>query len=213
MSHNITKILIATKMNKNIVLGLVAVLVIATTGLFFPRGNTVVQQVLGSVSTLDGVDNPSISIAGKREWKQQIPLNATSSMVLSLLNPLAATSTVTYLSCESTNVGVAQANNLFFGTTTQASRYATTSVTAWNSGFAMGTGEWSYKFVGNTATTTSDAEALGAPTNVLEGMNANSSSNYILGATEVLYAKFGTSTAGTFVTYDVGACNVTIEKI
>ena len=193
-------------MNKNIVLGLVAVLVIATTGLFFPRGNTVVQQVLGSVSTLDGVDNPSISIAGKREWKEQIPLNATSSMVLSLLNPLQATSTVTYLSCESTNVGIAQANNLYFGTTTLASRYATTTANAWNEGFAMGTGEWSYKFVNSSTTSLTD--------NVLEGVNhENNSSNYILGATEVLYAKFGTSTAGTFVTYDAGACNVTIEKI
>ena len=201
-------------MNKNLKIVLSVAIVIAIGGSYmFPQVQQTVTQVLGAVSTLDGVSNPSISIAGKRERKEQIPLNATSSMVLSLLNPLAATSTVTYLSCESTNVGVAQANNLFFGTTTQASRYATTSVTAWNSGFAMGTGEWSYKFVGNTATTTSDAEALGAPTNVLEGMNANSSSNYILGATEVLYAKFGTSTAGTFVTYDVGACNVTIEKI
>ena len=201
-------------MNKNLKIVLSVAIVIAIGGSYmFPQVQQTVTQVLGAVSTLDGVSNPSISIAGKREWKEQIPLNATSSMVLSLLNPLAATSTVTYLSCESTNVGVAQANNLFFGTTTQASRYATTSVTAWNSGFAMGTGEWSYKFVGNTATTTSDAEALGAPTNVLEGMNANSSSNYILGATEVLYAKFGTSTAGTFVTYDVGAWNVTIEKI
>ena len=194
-------------MNKNIVLGLVAVLVIATTGLFFPRGNTVVQQVLGSVSTLDGVSNPSISISGKREWKEQIPLNATSSMVLSLLNPLQATSTVTYLSCESTNVGIAQANNLYFGTTTQASRYATTTANAWNQGFAMGTGEWSYKFVANTATST------GAGVNILDGANANGSSNYILGATEVLYAKFGTSTAGTYITYDAGACNVTLEKI
>jgi len=213
MSHNITKILIATKMNKNIVLGLVAVLVIATTGLFFPRGNTVVQQVLGSVSTLDGVDNPSISIAGKREWKEQIPLNATSSMVLSLQNPLQATSTVTYLSCESTNVGIAQANNLFFGTTSLDSRYATTTANAWNAGFAMGTGEWSYKFVPNTATTTDTLSPPVAPTNVLEGANGDGSSNYILGATEVLYAKIATSTAGTFVTYDVGACNVTLEKI
>src|SRR3990167_7310297 len=192
---------------------IVIIAVIATLGLFFPKGREVVKDVFGAVSTLDGVSNPSINIAGKREWKEQIPLNATSSMVLSLLNPLQATSTVTYLSCESTNVGIAQANNLFFGTTTLASRYATTSVTAWNSGFAMGTGEWSYKFVGNTATTTSAAEELGAPTNVLEGMNANSSSNYILGATEVLYGVIATSTAGTYVTYDAGACNVTIEKI
>src|SRR3990167_4488128 len=142
-------------MNKNLKIVLSVAIVIAIGGIYmFPQVQQTVTQVLGAVSTLDGVSNPSISIAGKREWKEQIPLNATSSMVLSLLNPLAATSTVTYLSCESTNVGVAQANNLFFGTTTQASRYATTSVTAWNSGFAMGTGEWSYKFVGNTATTT-----------------------------------------------------------
>ena len=197
-------------MNKNLKIVLSVAIVIAIGGSYmFPQVQQTVTQVLGAVSTLDGVSNPSISIAGKREWKDQIPLNATSSMVLSLLNPLAATSTVTYLSCESTNVGVAQANNLFFGTTTQASRYATTSVTAWNSGFAMGTGEWSYKFVENTASSTAD----GAPLNILEGSNVDGSSNYILGATEVLYAKFGTSTAGTFVTYDAGACNVTIEKI
>src|SRR3990167_11073683 len=188
---------------------IVIIAVIATLGLFFPKGREVVKDVFGAVSTLDGVSNPSINIAGKREWKEQIPLNATSSMVLSLQNPLQATSTVTYLSCESTNVGIAQANNLFFGTTSLDSRYATTTANAWNSGFAMGTGEWSYKFVENTASSTAD----GAPLNILEGSNVDGSSNYILGATEVLYAKFGTSTAGTFATYDAGACNVTIEKI
>src|SRR3990167_2059654 len=185
---------------------IVIIAVIATLGLFFPKGREVVKDVFGAVSTLDGVSNPSINIAGKREWKEQIPLNATSSMVLSLLNPLQATSTVTYLSCESTNVGIAEANNLYFGTTTLASRYATTTANAWNEGFAMGTGEWSYKFVNSSTTSLTD--------NVLEGVNhENNSSNYILGATEVLYAKFGTSTAGTFVTYDAGACNITLEKI
>ena len=192
---------------------IVIIAVIATLGLFSPKGREVVKDVFGAVSTLDGVSNPSINIAGKREWKEQIPLNATSSMVLSLQNPLQATSTVTYLSCESTNVGIAQANNLFFGTTSLDSRYATTTANAWNAGFAMGTGEWSYKFVPNTATTTDTLSPPVAPTNVLEGANGDGSSNYILGATEVLYAKIATSTAGTFVTYDAGACNVTLEKI
>src|SRR3990167_9247553 len=192
--------------NKKVLgVALVAV-IIAIGGLFYPQVQTQVREVFGAVSTLDGVSNPSINIAGKREWKEQIPLNATSSMVLSLLNPLQATSTVTYLSCESTNVGIAQANNLYFGTTTLASIYATTTANAWNEGFAMGTGEWSYKFVNSSTTSLTD--------NVLEGVNhENNSSNYILGATEVLYAKFGTSTAGTFVTYDAGACNITLEKI
>src|SRR3990167_1357792 len=191
-------------MNKNLKIVLSVAIVIAIGGSYmFPQVQQTVTQVLGAVSTLDGVSNPSISIAGKREWKEQIPLNATSSMVLSLLNPLQATSTVTYLSCESTNVGIAQANNLYFGTTTLASRYATTTANAWNEGFAMGTGEWSYKFVNSSTTSLTD--------NVLEGVNhENNSSNYILGATEVLYAKFGTSTAGTFVTYDAGACNITL---
>src|SRR3990167_6833065 len=199
--------------NKKVLgVALVAV-IIAIGGLFYPQVQTQVREVFGAVSTLDGVSNPSINIAGKREWKEQIPLNATSSMVLSLLNPLQATSTVTYLSCESTNVGIAQANNLFFCTTSLDSRYATTTANAWNAGFAMGTGEWSYKFVPNTATTTDTLSPPVAPTNVLEGANGDGSSNYILGATQVLYAKFGTSTAGTFSTYDVGACNVTLEKI
>lgn len=202
-------------MNKNLKIVLSVAIVIAIGGSYlFPQvQQKVVQNVLGAVSTLDGVSNPSISISGKREWKESIPLNATSSMVLSLLNPLAATSTVTYLSCESTNVGVAQANNLYFGTTTQASRYATTTANAWNAGFAMGTGEWSYKFVFNTATTSSVESPNHVQANILEGANGDGSSNYTLGGTEVLYAKFGTSTAGTFATYDVGACNVTLEKI
>lgn len=198
--------------NKKILwVGVLVAIVIAIIGLQFPKVQTQVQQVLGAVSTLDGVDSPFVTISGKKEWKKQIPLVATSSAILSLPNPLGATSTVTDLSCESTNLGIAQANNLYFGTTTSTSRYATTSATAWNVGFAMGTAQWSYRFSPNNATTTNTI--TGVTVNVLEGANPDGSTNYILGPTDVLYGIIATSTPGTYVTYDQGFCNVTVEKI
>ena len=141
----------------------------------------------------------------------QQSFTATSSHIVSFQTPFyGATSTIESLSCESTNVGIAEANNLYIATTSAASRYATTSTTALNSAFAMGTGEWRYDFTKNVATSSSDT--LYAGVNVLEGKNVDSSSNYILGPTDNTNVIIATSTPGTFVTYDEGTCYETVIR-
>ena len=182
--------------------------IIATLGLFFPKGNTVVQQVLGAVSTLDGVDSADVSINGYKEWWGSVPMSATSSAICSIRNLTGATSTIEHISAFSNNVGIAEANNLYVATTSATSRFATTSVTALNSAFAMGTGKWSYLFSQNVATSTSDATFV----NVLEGQNSDSSSNYILKPGESVTWFIATTTAGVFQSYDQGACSLKLKK-
>ena len=201
-------------MNKNLKVLLTVAVVIAIAGsYYFPQVQQTVNQVLGAVPTLDGVDHPYVTVNGHKEWRGRVPMAATSSVICNFPNPFNATSTWEGPTAKSTNVGIAQANNVFVATTSSVSRFATTSVTALSQGFAMGTGQWSFSFVGNVATSTSAAEELGAPVNVLEGANANQTSNYILGPTENLVFIIATSTPGTFVTYDQGFCSTVIREL
>lgn len=189
-------------MNKNIKVLLTVAVVIAIVGSYqFPKVQQTVTQVLGAVSTLDGVDNPYVTIGGMKEYRQTINMAATSSAICSMKNPFGATSTIVSLSAVSSNVGIAQANDLLIATTSSTSRYATSTTNSWNLGFAMGTGEWSFDFV---KATTSD---LAVYPNVLEGSNLNGSSNYIVGPTDNVNFMIGTSTGGSFVTYDAGFCS------
>lgn len=197
-------------MSKNTKFLTVAILVIAIAGsYYFPKVQQTVNQVLGAVPTLDGVDNPFITIANMREYRQTIPMMATSSDICSMQNPFGATSTVSSISAISTNVGIAEANNLYIATTSSASRYATSSVYTWNNPFAMGTGQWRYDFVGNAATSTD--MAVGA--NVLEGQNSDGSSNYVVGPTDYVNFMIASSTPGSFATYDAGFCSYVWRKI
>src|SRR3990167_3440534 len=196
-------------MNKNIIKFLsVAMLVIAIAGsYYFPK---VLPFLPGAVATLDGVDNPYVTVNGHREWRGRIPMMASSSVICDFDNGkiFNATSTVEVTSALSTNTGIAAANSLLIATTTNASKYATTTSNSWNKGFAMGTGKWFYDFVKNSATTTD-----GVQPQVLEGMEGDGSSNYILKPTEHLIWIIGTTTAGTFVTYDQGFCSAVIREI
>ena len=140
-------------------------------------------------------------------------LTASSSVMCISTNPFTSTSTPTNLSIKSTNVGIAQANNLYIATTSAASPYATTSPNSWNQGFAMGTGEWSYNFAGNVASTTDTLSPPVAPLNVLEGVNGDASSNYIVKSGESIVFKIGTSTPGSFVSYDEGTCSVNWREL
>ena len=136
----------------------------------------------------------------------QQSMTATSSAICSIPNPYyGATTTVDSVLAQSTNAGIPNANNLYISTTTATSRYATTTAVAWNQGFPMGTGQWYYPFANASST------AIGDP-NVLRGSNADGSSSYILGPTENLNFMFGTSTPGTFVTYDEGTCSASFSK-
>ena len=105
-------------MNKNIKFLSVAMLVIAIAGgYYFPKVQQTevqqtVQNVLGAVASLDGVDNPYVTINGHREWRGTIQMTATSSVICDFSNPFTSTSSVEMLSAVSTNTGIAAANNL-----------------------------------------------------------------------------------------------------
>lgn len=187
---------------------MVVVAIIALGSYQFPKVQQVVNNTLGSVVSLDAVDSADVSVNGYKEWYGSVPMSATSSAICSIRNLTGATSTIEHISAWSGNVGIAEANNLIIATTSATSRFATTSLTALNSGFAMGTGQWEYTFVHNTASTTAD----GAPVNVLEGANTDWSSNYILKPGESVTWFIATTTAGTFQSYDTGMCSLKLKK-
>jgi hypothetical protein len=201
-------------MNNNKILGiaLVAIAIIAIFGLFFPRvSQQVVQKIVGSVPTLDGIDSPFITINGQREWRGTVSFTATSSVICSLKNPLAATSSIEYLSAEATaRGGLSQANNLTISTST--SQYATSTpylLYDW----AIGTGQWSVVFVKNSATTTA-YNALYNST--LPGLRSTGSSNYFLAPSEYINFVIATSSpggGGTFASYMTGKCTYVLKKI
>ena len=96
-------------MNKKILIG-VGVLVILALGMIFPRGNSVVNQIVGAVPTLDGVDNPFVSIGGLRYYYYEQQFTATSSVLCSIKNPLNATSTLLSYSAVATSNGYGSTN-------------------------------------------------------------------------------------------------------
>src|SRR3990167_10834232 len=104
--------------NKNIWIAMVVVAIIALGSYQFPKVQTQVQNVLGAVPTLDGVDNPSVSIGGNKQYYFSQTLTATSSFICSLKNPYNATSSIMALGAQATNKSgcVAEANALYIST-------------------------------------------------------------------------------------------------
>ena len=98
------------------------VIVIAIGGYFFPTGKTVVERVtekLGSTATLDGVDNPFVSIGGFKEYSVGTRLNATSSIPCSIA--VTATSSLQAFGIEVVSNGLGAQ---IFDVSTSSSAYA-----------------------------------------------------------------------------------------
>ena len=198
-------------MNKNTLIGIAVAIVIAIGGYQFPQVQTVTQNVLGAVSTLDGVDNPFTSINGNKNYYYSNSLTATSSFICSLQNPYRATSTIVSLGAESNNIGIAAANALYVSTSTTA--YGTSTPNLIDA-FPMGTGQWSVELQKNSATSTAGVatQGYGVQTELLPGRTQAGRSNYILGPSEFITWKIATTTGGTFVTYDTGTCTAILHK-
>lgn len=184
--------------------GLIAV-VIAIGAYIYSSTPATSPIAVGAVPTLDGIDSGFMKINGQREFRWTGSMVATSSAICSVKNPYGATSSIVYLSAESTNTGITAANNLFVSTSTTIYASSTPALVA---GFAMGAGQWSMAWQPNSATTT----ANGA-TSLLAGMSTVGTSNYILGPSEFITWRIGTSTPGTFSTYDQGVCSAIFRKI
>ena len=197
--------------SKYVWMAMVVVAIIALGSYQFPRVQQTVNQVLGAVSSLDGVDNGSVSINGYKEFYFTNTLTATSSFICSFQNPYQATSSIVAVGAQATNAGVAEANNLYISTSTTA--YGT-STTALVQAFPMGTGQWTVELEKNSATTSVTNVTLGGvPVDLLPGRTNTGASNYILGPTEFITWKIATTTGGTYTTYDVGVCTARVKRM
>lgn len=199
-------------MNKKFIgTALVAVLVIAIIGLFLPTGNPITQRIVGAVSTLDGVDNPFVSINGRQEWWGRVGIDsATSSVVCAIKNPYGATSTIKALSLSVRSNGLDD-------TTVSNKIVVSTSTSAFGSSTAALVHDhaiqdaFSFSWVPNTATSTGTGPSATGNSRLLAGMTASSTSAYVLGPSEWITFKMSTSSAGTFASYMAGSCAVQIS--
>lgn len=192
-------------MNTQKILGVVVLVVVLVLGVTFPRGKngeTVVQQVLGAVASLDNVDNPYTSIGGVRSWNGAVGLTATSSAICAIKNPYSATSTVVRAGLRTTN-GISGANNVSLSTSTN--NYATSS-----------------QFLVLDATLTASVPtsvywnfgvATTANSRLLINADGDGQSNVILKAGEYLVWRLATTTgAGALEAYYQGTCSAEIYE-
>ncbi len=156
---------------------------------------------LGAVSTLDGVDNPYISVNGFKTYEYRQPIVATSSTFCSIRNPFNATTTIKNYHVSVTSNGL---GSQLFDISTSSTALASSSP-AFVKNFSGGTGQ--FQTVWNSNGTTTNALLIGtAQGNV-------GFSNVIIGPAEYITAKISTSTAGTFASYYVGSCQGEIVRL
>ncbi len=114
-----------------LVVGIILALVIAV-GSWFKAGSQGPQgpagdTSLGATATLDGVDNPFVSIGGVKTWSGTQNFTATSTRVCRIKNPFSATSTIVSFSAKF-GAGILGANKFSLGTSSAAAQgYATSS--------------------------------------------------------------------------------------
>jgi len=79
-------------MNKNLGIALVVITLIAIGAYMFPKGNTVVERIVGAVSSPD-VQSSYLSVNDVRSWYESRSLNQASTTICSMKSP-SATSTL-----------------------------------------------------------------------------------------------------------------------
>ena len=203
--------------NSKIVLGIALVAVVIATGAyFFPKSTDKVSvdkvvalaqerlKTLGGVPTLDGVDNPYVTINGNSWYYYQQAMEATSSVPCSIKNPFGATSTAIRYSAVATANGLGS-QNITLSTSTTA--YAS-STPYFVKNFVTSAGPFNMLWTPMASTT-------GSALIGMETSGAIGNSNIIIGPTEYLNLKIATSTgtAGTFSSYFTGVCRATILKL
>lgn len=191
-------------MNKNLIVVLTVAVVIAIAGsYYFPKVQQTVNQVLGAVPTLDGVDSGFTRINSQKTFYFGGGLTATSSFLCTFKNPYGATTSIEHIGMEVVNRGtMAEANALYISTSTTAFG---TSTPALVSAFAMGTGQFDVVMGKNASTTVAD-------TTLLPGITMKGTSNYLLAPSEWITWKVATTTGGTYITYPTGSCSVILRR-
>lgn len=191
--------------NKTLIVALVAILVIAIGGYVYPQASQQIKEtIVGAVSTLDGVDNPFVSIGGGKYYYYFQPMTATSSTVCSIKNPFNATSTLVNYSIRVNANGLgAQSLNL----STSSTAYASSSP-YFIKEVAIGTGQRDVVWIGNATTTNTVLIGTAANNNVGISDNIIGPSNYLN-----LGVATSTGSAGIFSSYLTGSCSGIIKKL
>jgi len=204
-------------MNKILVIGLVAVGIIAVSGVFFPQvTERIIERVetkLGAVSTLDGVDMPYVTIGGNKTYFYNQGMNASSSVVCSVKNPFQATSTLVNYSAGVTNNPLTGLK-LYFDLATSTNQYqagfTTGTAFLYHAMIADGTDgafSWSPRFG------TSTVNELFWNTSMSGGNMVSSTSPFIVGPNDYVTLRISTSTPGTFASYLTGSCSAIMQKL
>jgi len=204
-------------MKKNLwLVALIVVAIIAIGGYFYPsvteRVTERIEQVVGAVSTLDGVDFPFVSINGNREYHYSQALNATSSVICSIKNPFNATSTLESYNISVTGQGAFQAAQLvdLATSTTQYGSSSPAFVRAATVNLFDTSISWQPRSATNTFYGVADTQAVA---NTLFFGQLERTSPFILGPSEYLNVRIATSSPASMSSYFTGACNGVIRKI
>lgn len=167
----------------------------------FGFGNGEETSAVGAVSTLDGVDNPYVSINGFKTYYQNDPMIATSSVICSRINPFMGTSTVSYINNNLTT-GFTVAQNI--SVSTSSTQYGTSSpAIVWD--YALPAGEQDSFFWTPNSTTSA---LLSVNLKLLPAFEKSGRSNIVVGPGEYLVSAVATtsSTAGVLDTFPAGTC-------
>jgi len=161
---------------------------------------------VGAVSTLDGVDNPYVSIGGASFYYQHSPFNATSSVLCSQKNPFSATSTILSFTAQA-NTGLETAEVGYLSTSTDRSATTTDTSLSFLAAIALAA-DAEYAVVYNPYASSTQAIANYLPTTRIDG-----TSNITIAPDEFLLWNMSTETAGTYSAYPTGACNALWQKV
>ncbi len=205
-------------MNLNWIVGILLAGTMAAVGFLFFRPvqlQTIVKQLPGAVSTLDGVDNSFLSIGGKRLWIGTKLVSASSTNVCVMKNPFSATSSIDdiQLHMPTNNHG-----SISFDVSTSSNGFSTsTGVIGRFTGATAGQltqYDWRPMYATTTDETTSGSTLLNGF--LLEkGPATVGTSRMILGPTEFVIIRAATSSAGgsTWAAYSAGQCGFQFSKI
>lgn len=191
-------------MTKSLKVVLIVIAIIAIMGFFFPRGNSVVNQMIGAVPTLDGVDSSFVKINGVQTAYVSQPINATSTMLCNIKNPYTSTSTITGFSVRVTS-GILGANA--FSISTSSTYYgSSTPVLVLDHNIPSNSIDSMQWLPG--ATTTASANRI------LPGNNLSTGeTNYIVKNGEFVVVRVATTTgAGALAAYYGGQCSATFTR-
>lgn len=184
---------------KNVSVGVLMALVLVL-GMTFPRGNSVVRQIVGATPTLDGVDAPDVRIGGAGYVFKTVVMSATSSIPCSY--QVTSTSSIQDLGINIKTNGMGtqvvdfSTSSTAFGSSTPAFIKAFT-VTAATS--------YEIPWRGIVSTTTQSLVGY-------SGGDATGQSNNIVYPGQYLNFRIATVTPGSFTTYLVGNCSFSLKK-